>query len=243
MFDLEDLGGQIGDVLAATRVVTDPWGYGITATIKATTDPDWKQWELERAANSPAAQQFRETQAEVILAPSAPAGFRSRRKMTEAEGHKRLVKEFAKPGGLKTDLLALRERKPGIARLLVVSMGGVLKAGQPVDLSTAEARERLMDHAAYEFKGPGGEPLQRATPRFKRLPGGALELDSAGEPVEFPYGGQNFGDALAGWLFDECELTAAFVVEREMAVLEPSGAGSTLSTGSGTPSSPQDNAP
>jgi len=235
--DINNLDGALGEVLNSTREITDPWGFGITAVIKSTADSEWQQWELERVANSRQAQNFRKVQARVMLPSVSNSGFRAAKKLTASQGQQLLEDEFAKPGDLKTDINTLRDRKPGIAKILLVSLSGITEGGQPVDLSTPELRLARLDHAAYQIKAADGTLQEYPAPLYRRNPDGSKATDETGQPIELPHGGKNLGDAIAFWIFGEAEDNAAFVVERKVQVLDSFRPTSTTSTETGSPSS------
>jgi len=118
-------------------------------------------------------------------------------------------------------------------------MAGLTKGGQPVDLSTPEARLRVMGHEQYEFTDTDGQTKVRTIPMYKRKADGSPELDGAGEPVEMPYGGMNVGDALAQWPLDEAGELALFVEQKRAQALEPSRPGSTGSFATGDAAPPE----
>jgi hypothetical protein len=239
-FDLDNLEGHLGEVLLNTRKITDPWGFGITAEITSSNAPEWRQYELELAANSPGSEKIRRAAAQSAVAALDVSGFRKAKALTAGERRKKMEDELAKPGEVTIDIVDLRKKKEGIARIIVRSMGGLTKGGQPVDLSTAEARLKVMGHEQYEFTDSvDGQTKVRTIPMYKKKPDGSQELDGAGEPVEMPYGGMNIGDALAQWPLDEAGELALFVEQKRAQALEPSRPGSTGASGTGDVALPE----
>lgn len=236
-FDLDNLAGHLGEVLLKTRIITDPWGFGVSAVITSSNSPEWRQYELEQAANSPGSEKIRRAAAQSAVAALDVSGFRKTKALTAGERRKKMEDELAKPGEVTIDVVDLRKKKPGIARIIFESMDGLTKNGQPVDLSTPEAREAVMDHTRYEFT-EGGEAKVRTIPVYQKNADGSPKLDTAGEPLEMPYGGMNVGDAFAQWALDEAGEQALFVEKKRAQALEPSGPGSTGSSASGDESQP-----
>lgn len=236
-FDLDNLGGHLAEVLLKTRTITDPWGWGITAEITSSGSPEWRQYELDMAADTPGSAKVRRIAAERAAESFEVAGFRKTKALTAGEKKKKLVDQLSEKGELVLDLFDLRKKKEGIARIIITKMGGLTKGGQPVDLSTPEARLAVMEHGQYEFT-EGGELKQHTIPVHQRDAAGNVLLDSAGEPLENPYGGMNIGDALAQWPLDEAGETALFVEKRRADALEVSGSGSTGSIAIGFPEAP-----
>jgi hypothetical protein len=235
-FDLDNVQGHLAEVLLNTRQITDPWGFGITAEITSSNAPEWRQYELELAANSPGSEKIRRAAAQSAVAALDVSGFRKAKALTAGERRKKMEDELAKPGEVTIDIVDLRKKKEGIARIIVKSMAGLTKGGQPVDLSTPEARLRVMGHEQYEFTDTDGQTKVRTIPVYQRNPDGSPKLDSADEPLETPYGGMNVGDAFAQWALDEAGELALFVEKRRADALEPSGGGSTGSSASGVES-------
>lgn len=227
-FDLDNLEGHLGEVLLNTRTITDPWGFGITAEITSANAPEWRQYELELAANSPGSEKIRRAAAQSAVAALDVSGFRKVKALSAGERRKKMEDELAKPGEVTIDIVDLRKKKGGIARIIVKSMDGLTRGGVPVDLSTPETRLAVMDHGQYEFTDPGDRQVKvRTIPIYQRNPDGSEKLDTAGEPLDMPYGGMNVGDALAQWPLDEAGELALFVEKKRAQALEPSGPGST----------------
>ena len=240
-FDLDNVQGHLGEVLLNTREIHDPWGFGITAVITSSNAPEWRQYELELASNSPGSEKIRRAAAQSAVAALEVSGFRKAKALTAGERRKKMEDELAKPGEVTIDVIDLRKKKEGIARIIVQSMTwpGAMSGGKPLDLSTPEARLALMDHARYVFVDPSdGQSKQRTIPMFQKDVDGLTKMDSVGEPVPMPYGGENFGDAVAQWPLDEAGELALFVEKRRADALEPSGGGSTGSSASGEESRP-----
>lgn len=237
MLDLDNLGGHISEVLLERREITDPWGFGIKAEVLRSDHPDWRQAELERAANKPGAAKIRRVTAETAFADFAPGGFRKAKKLGKAESHRKMVNQLSEPGEVQIDLLALREMKPAIASIIISRMSfrgetRVRRRGTEYDLDTPEGREAFFDHQAWQIQD-GGETKDEAIPVYKLDAAGKQVLE-VGEPVEQEYGGQNIGDAIPQWCLDEAGDLAEFVEQRRAAALEPSAGGSTGSTATGS---------
>lgn len=235
--DLDDLGGHLSETLNETRTITDPWGYGMKAKIRSTADQDWKTWDMKRLADAPEARVAREKAATVNVQDFEQSGFRASRKLTTAEKRRKLVEAFSQPAGLRTDVVALREQKPGIAKYLVVELDAVLH-GAPVE-KTVEGLLALMDHERWVRVDPDtNERKISAIPLYKKGDDGEVLLDDAGDPVDMPFGGMNKGDAIAAWLYAGADEQAAFVEARKKEVQSFSAGASNSFTATGSPSSP-----
>ncbi len=234
-FDLSNLAGVAGEILRDTRTVTDPWGFGIEAVVVRADCHDWKKFELSVVGDTPMAERWRLITAEEFADNLVPdAGQRQAKKATKAEKKQRVVRKLAVKEEVETDIEALRNRKSGIASILVRNMWGFVENGKVVDLSTPEAREAVFAHERYHFTDEEGNAVTRMSPLYERDEDGEILLDDAGEPVENQYGGKNMGDALAQWLWDEAKNLAAFSLKERAKALGTSSDTLTGSIASGS---------
>jgi hypothetical protein len=97
-FDLDNLGGLVGEVLRDTREFEDPWGWGIKGVVLRGDHPQWRTYGLERAADRPDAQKIRLAAAENAFADMRPDGFRHGKKLSKGEAYQRLVNKVAEKG-------------------------------------------------------------------------------------------------------------------------------------------------
>jgi hypothetical protein len=238
-FDMDNLGGHVTEVIRDTRTITDPWGFGISAEVLRYDHPDWKRWELDLAADKPVAEKIRRVTTEAAFSEMAPSGYRKSKKLSRSEAHQKMVRQIAEKDTVTTDIDDLREKKPGIAEILIKSMTvqgetSVICGGVEHDLTTPEGRLSFMLHTSHEFQA-GGEKKFRAVPVYKKRPDGEYELDEFGDPIEARYGGWNTGDAVAALAMEESKDLASFVEKQKVVVLQPSNDTSSGSIGTGSP--------
>lgn len=246
--NLDDLAGVVGEAIGEVREFSDPWGMPnlrITGEVLRASHPDWRQWEMDLEAGKPEAVQSRAAVHERLLSPLAPAkaGFRQEKKLSEAEAHRRLVTKVASLENLKIDVVRLRERKEGIASLLLKSLqiNGetvVRRGGVEHDLSTPAGRESFLDHRLWQVE-KDGQVQDLAVPFYQKKDGQPV-LDDDGELVENYLAGWNLGDAVAQLALREAEDLSKFVEVRKADALEPSGSISTGPSGTGWPSPSSD---
>lgn len=241
--DMDHLGGHVGEVLRETREFEDSWGFGFKFRVLRGTHPDWKQHELELGADKPTAQKIRTATAETVFADLAPQGFRSKKKVSKGEAYDRMIKKVAEREDVTIDVFDLREKKPGIASILIREMSYkgetvIRRRGNEYDLSTPDGRLAFMDHTVWTFE-EDGETKEESVPVYRQTPDGELELDGRDEPVENVLAGWNLGDALAKIAVQESMDIAQFSEKRKAVILDRSGDTSNGSTGIGSPSQPQ----
>lgn len=241
--DIDNLGGHVGEVLRETREFEDPWGWGIKGEVLRGDHPDWRQYDLELAADKPTAQKIRMATAETVFADLAPQGFRAKKKVSKGEAYDRMLRKVAEREAVTIDIFDLREKKEGIARILLkgLSFQGetvVRRGGVEYDLATPEGRLSFLNHEIWEFE-EDGQTKTNAVPVYKRGEDGQIETDSYGEPVENILAGWNIGDAIAQYAVQESKDLAAFVDQRKGVILDRSGDTSSGFTGTGSPSQPQ----
>jgi hypothetical protein len=224
-FDLDNLGGLVSEVLRDTRVVEDPWGFGIKAVVLRADHPDWKKYELDVAADMPVSERYRRVTAEYLV-PDEVAGFRKKKQLSKGEVRRQMVTKLSEKDEPTTEVEYIRSVKQGLAEILIKSLSikgetTVRLDERHIDLTSAEGRAEFLDHTLFEF-AENGETKTKAIPVYKRKADGELEQDSLGDPVENHLAGWNTGDAIAAMLLDEAREVAAFVEKRKGDALEPS---------------------
>lgn len=237
--NMDNLAGVAGEVIGEVAPFEDDWGWPgikVTGLVLRADHPKWKEYTFGVAASRPEAVKTREAVNARVFHGLAPKGFRKQAK-TEGEAHQRMLRQVAENERLITDVMLVRELKPGLAALLCKELringeAQVIRNGVTYDLDTIEGRLAILNHATWESE-LDGEKVEVALP-VHRQNGSGPEVDAAGEPVRNTYAGWNFGDALAARIRDCAEETERFVRCRKADALEPSGAMSAGPSGSGS---------
>lgn len=239
--DMDNLAGLAGEVIGEVADFEDNWGWPglkVTGRVLRADHPEWKQYTFDVAAQRPEAVRTREAVNQRVFHSLAPKGFRKQAK-TEGEAHQRMLRQVAENEKLLTEVMVVRDQKPGIAALLCKELringeSEVLRNGVTYDLDTIEGRRAILSHATWESERDG-EKVEVAVPVHQQNGAGPL-LDDEGEPVRNTLAGWNLGDALARLIRDSAEETERFVKGRKADALEPSSGTSTGPSASGSPS-------